>query len=218
MTLLADPDGTVYAGGDFETFDRSAQAGFSSFSVAPRNTAAPAVTSPHVGKPATCSPGTWAGTAPKYAYAWLLDGKAIAGQAASTLTPARTMAGHRLTCAVSASNLAGAATATSAPVRVPPKPKAVTRRARKVGKKQARLRGVVNPNGEKTTYYFVWGRTKRYGHRTRIRGAGAGTRGRSVVAQLKRLKTGKTYHFRLVAKSASGTTRGRDLKFRTRKR
>ena len=53
----------------------------------------------------------------------------------------------------------------------------------------------MNPHGEKTTYYFLWGRTKRYGHRTRIRGAGAGTHGRSVVAQLKRLKTGKTYHF-----------------------
>jgi outer membrane protein assembly factor BamB len=217
LSLLGDPDGTIYAGGDFATFDQSAQASFASFSVAPRNTAVPTVGAPHVGKPVTCSPGTWAGTAPRYAYTWLLDEKPIAGQVATTLTPVLAMAGHRLECAVTATNLAGTAAATSASVRVPPKPAAVTRRAKRVGRTKARLRGLVNPHGEKTTYYFLYGRTKRYGHRTRIRSAGVGLKGRNVVAQLRRLRAGKTYHFRLVAKSASGVTRGRDLKFRTKR-
>jgi hypothetical protein len=216
--LAASADGGVYAGGPFSTTDLAAQSYFASFSTRPANTSVPSFPGlPHVGKPLTCMPGTWAGTAPRYAYAWLLDEKPIAGQTASTLTPVLAMAGHRLACSVTASNLAGVAAATSAAVRVPPKPAAVTRRAKRVGRTKARLRGTVNPHGEKTTYYFLYGRTKRYGHRTRIRIAGAGLKGRSVVAQLKHLKSGKTYHFRLVAKSASGVTRGRDLKFRTKR-
>ncbi len=216
--VMADAEGTVYVGGFFTTLDQAAQGGLATFSVAPANAAAPTVAPAHVGKPATCTPGTWTGSLPqRYAYAWLLDGSPVSGQTGATFTPTRSAAGKQLACTVTATNRRGSVSATSAPVRIPPKPKAVTQRAKRVGSRKARLRGVVNPNGEKTTYYFQYGTTKRYGRRTRARTAGAGTRGRAVVVPIKRLKRGKTYHFRLVATSASGTSPGRDLRFKTKR-
>ena len=216
-TLAASADGGVYAGGQFSTTDLAAQSYFASFSTPPSNKAAPTFSGPpHVGSSLTCAPGTWAGTAPKFTFAWRLDGSQLSGQTSATLTPTLAMAGHQLACAVTASNLVGAAAATSAPVLVPPKPTVVTGRAKKIGLRKATLRGLVTPNGEETTYWFQYGRTKHYGKRTQVRAAGAGA-GRPVSVLVKRLKPGKTYHFRLVATSVSGRTYGVDRKFRTKK-
>jgi len=101
--------------------------------------------------------------------------------------------------------------------RAAPAPMATTEPANHVGLQKATLNGVINPQGSATTYYFQYGRTKHYTRRTRVRNAGAGLVGRRVAALVKRLKPGKTYHFRVVALSASGKTFGADRKFKTRR-
>jgi len=73
----------------------------------------------------------------------------------------------------------------------------------------------VTPNGFATTYYFEYGATTGYGSRTATRYAGAGQGSVSVAAHLFNLTSGQAYHFRLVAKSSSGTSDGADQTFTT---
>jgi hypothetical protein len=86
------------------------------------NTALPVVSgSPQVGQMPSCSRGSWSGTTPiSYAYEWDRDGVAIAGANGSAHTVQVADAGHALTCKVTASNVGGSSSATSAPVNVPP--------------------------------------------------------------------------------------------------
>jgi hypothetical protein len=79
----------------------------------------------------------------------------------------------------------------------------------------ARLNGSVNPNGHSTTAFFEYGTTTSYGSRTGNRNAGSGTSTRNVTASISGLRAGTTYHFRLVATSAAGTTAGSDETFTT---
>ena len=79
----------------------------------------------------------------------------------------------------------------------------------------ARLNGTVTPNGQSTSWYFDYGTSTSYGTRTTVKSAGSGTRPTQVNASLTRLRAGVTYHFRLVATNASGTTVGRDRMFST---
>jgi hypothetical protein len=93
----------------------------------PTGTAAPLVT--RVGKARaslSCSQGTWAPDfagsfvyrAPsKFAYQWLRDGKPVGGATASTLNA---KSGGNYTCTVTGSNQAGAATQTSAVLKIAP--------------------------------------------------------------------------------------------------
>jgi hypothetical protein len=53
------------------------------------------------GKAVTAAPGTWMAGA-KFAYVWLLDGKAIAGAKSAKLTIAKTAKGHKLSVSVTA--------------------------------------------------------------------------------------------------------------------
>jgi hypothetical protein len=69
---------------------------------------------PTVGNTLSCSPGAWSG-APTFTYQWLADGLPLAGATAPTHVIAAGEAGHALTCAVTATNVGGTATATSAP-------------------------------------------------------------------------------------------------------
>ena len=93
---------------------------------APLNTTVPAVTgTPTVGQTLTCSTGTWSYTPTTYAYQWLADGSALAGQTGATHTIAAAEAGHALTCQVTATNPGGSASATSTatdPVKPGPAP------------------------------------------------------------------------------------------------
>jgi len=73
----------------------------------------------------------------------------------------------------------------------------------------------VYPNGETTTYYWQYGSTTTYSSRTRGLSAGAGTRPVMVTAHLTDLKPGSTYHYRLVAVNATGTSYGYDASFTT---
>ena len=75
--------------------------------------------------------------------------------------------------------------------------------------------GTVNPNGTSTTYWFQYGTTTSYGLQTGTHSAGSGTSDRPVSAHLSGLAAGTTYHYRLVAQNAAGTTQGADQTFTT---
>jgi Calx-beta domain-containing protein len=95
------------------------------------------------------------------------------------------------------------------------KPSATTDPASSVGQTSATLNGTVNPNGKATTYRFEWGPTTAYGSSTQVAGAGSGSSPVAVTAIISGLTAGKTYHFRVVATSAAGTTFGGDQAFTT---
>jgi hypothetical protein len=66
-----------------------------------------------------------------------------------------------------------------------------------------------------TAFYFQFGRTKSYSARTSTGDAGTGTKAHPVSAALTGLQPNTTYHYRLVAFSTAGTTRGGDRTFKT---
>ena len=93
-------------------------------------------------------------------------------------------------------------------------PGAVTGSASSVTGSSATLNGSVDPNGLSTTWYFEYGTSTSYGSKT----ASATATGDTAVAVGKSvtgLQSGRTYHFRLVATSDAGTTRGGDATFTT---
>ena len=87
----------------------------------PKNLEQPTISgTPAVGEPLTCSPGIWSGAPPPvYTYQWLLNGMEIPSAAASTLIVASADRGLDLSCAVTARNREGSATAGSKALRVP---------------------------------------------------------------------------------------------------
>jgi hypothetical protein len=78
------------------------------------------------------------------------------------------------------------------------------------------LLGKVDPNGAATTYSFQYGPTVLYGAVTPPTPAGAGTANVNVVAPVTGLAPATTYHYRLVASSVQGITRGADRTFKTK--
>ena len=94
-------------------------------------------------------------------------------------------------------------------------PTVVTGSAVNVGQTAATLQGTVNPGGEATTYFFEYGTTESYGLTTPGQSAGNGNTAVNVDAALTGLTAGTTYHYRLVAMNADGTTRGADRTFTT---
>jgi len=95
-------------------------------------------------------------------------------------------------------------------------PAAMTLAASNVGRISATLNASVNPNAHPTSYRFDYGATTAYGTSTPTQSAGAGSSSQAVSAALSGLTPRVTYHFRLVATSASGITSGGDLTFTTR--
>jgi hypothetical protein len=79
----------------------------------------------------------------------------------------------------------------------------------------ATLRGTVNPRRLATTYFFQYGPTAAYGAQTAAASAGAGAAAVTVSAASGALVPATTYHFRLVAQNASGTSITPDRTFRT---
>jgi hypothetical protein len=79
----------------------------------------------------------------------------------------------------------------------------------------ATVGGTVNPNRHSTTYYLQYGRTTSYGSTTVSQRVGSGAGRVNVSASLGGLTSGATYHYRLVASSASGITYGYDRAFTT---
>jgi hypothetical protein len=135
-----------------------------------------------------------------------------ASAAVSSLTPATTYHYRLVATNGSGTTLGADRTFTTDAL---PLPTAVTLKARAVTATSARLAGGVNPKGQATTYYFQYGTTGAYGSQTPTAGVGAGTKRVNVLAPIGQLKPGVTYHFRIVASNASGTSTGNDGTFTT---
>lgn len=95
-------------------------------------------------------------------------------------------------------------------------PQATTEAATSIAATSATLNGSVVRDGQ-TTYHFEYGTTTAYGSRTPDKNVsgGGGSGGRSVNEDVSGLQPSTTYHFRLVAVSATGTANGADLTFAT---
>lgn len=103
----------------------------------------------------------------------------------------------------------------SATVTITEPPLATTGAATNVTTSGATLNGTVNANAAATTYYFQYGTSTSYGSQTSSQSAGSGTNDQSVSAAVSGLTAGTTYHFRIVATNADGTTFGSDATFTT---
>jgi hypothetical protein len=89
-------------------------------------------------------------------------------------------------------------------------PGVATRAASSIGPTTAHLNGVINPNNQATTWYFEFGTTSNYGTKTSAQSAGSGSKSVNESSALTGLSGGTTYHFRIVASNASGTSFGAD--------
>jgi hypothetical protein len=120
--LTPDGSGGILAGGDFLGFDGAAQQGIASFSEPPLNSAIPTVEGiRRPGSRLACTTGTWTGSGPiVYLYAWLRDGSPVAGATSTGLIVTPGDAGHELRCKVTATNLGGSVSATSAAATISP--------------------------------------------------------------------------------------------------
>ena len=97
-------------------------------------------------------------------------------------------------------------------------PGVTTAKATKVSDIDAKLNGTVNPNNAATAYWFEYGPTTSYGSSIPVAhdaDAGSGATPVTVSRQILDLAPGATYHYRLVARSAVGTTNGPDRQFTT---
>jgi hypothetical protein len=102
-----------------------------------------------------------------------------------------------------------------------PPPTVATGGATLIGSTVATITGSVNPNGGSTTQYFQWGLTAGYGNPSGLGllfapiSAGRGIDPVSVSRKLTGLTPSTTYHYRLRASNAMGTTLGANASFRT---
>jgi hypothetical protein len=87
-------------------------------------------------------------------------------------------------------------------------PTVVTKAASGVEATKATVNGTVDPEGLATKYYFQYGTSTSYGSLTSEASAGEGTSAVAESAKLTGLTAGTTYHFRVVATNAAGTSYG----------
>jgi hypothetical protein len=94
---------------------------------------------------------------------------------------------------------------------------ATTEAATAIGSTQATLNGTVNPEGSETTYYFEYGTTEAYGTKIPLTptSVGSGTKNVAVSQTPTGLSKGTEYHFRVVAESEAGISKGLDKTFTT---
>jgi hypothetical protein len=116
-----------------------------------------------------------------------------------------------------ASNASGTALGADVSFRTPkpPVPVVVTRRATNISQTSATLNGTVNPEGQATSYSFQYGTTSAYGSQTPSTSAGSGAEAAAVSAAIGSLAPNTTYHYRLAATNANGTSYSHDFSFRT---
>ncbi len=99
-----------------------------------------------------------------------------------------------------------------------PAPKAATTDATGVGPTTATLNGTVNPQGISAAAYFEYGTSTAYGSRVPPGGevpAGSDRTDHPVSRTVDGLTPSTAYHYRVVGRSAGGTTPGPDRTFRT---
>ncbi len=104
-------------------------------------------------------------------------------------------------------------TATPAPTPTPT-PAVITNPATNVAAFSATLNGSVNPRGATTTVHFQYGLTTSYGSTTPMQTQNGNTV-RAISANISGLLASRTYHFRIVAQNAGGTSFGADRAFTT---
>jgi hypothetical protein len=99
-----------------------------------------------------------------------------------------------------------------------PKPPSVyTGGVAAVSTTSATLKGGVTPHGLETSYVFQYGPTTAYGAQTSAVPVGSGTAAVQASQAIAGLQPGTSYHYRIVATSASGSTDGLDAAFTTKK-
>ena len=97
---------------------------------------------------------------------------------------------------------------------LPPPPTATTDAATAVGATSATLNGTVNPNGDSTAVTFEYGVDTSYGTTaTADQSPLTGASDTPVSKAITGLTTGVTYHYRVAAQNAGGTTYGADRTF-----
>ncbi len=95
-------------------------------------------------------------------------------------------------------------------------PTATTNAASWVGPTTATLNGTVNAKNNSTTVTFEYGSTTAYGRIVSANpGTVTGSSNTAVSASLSNLSPDTTYHYRVVAQNALGTTYGADMTFTT---
>ena len=119
---------------------------------------------------------------------------------------------------ISATNAAGVSKgADETLLTLPNAPTVVTKAASPIGQSTATLTGTVNPNGgEVTKCEFEYGTTVSYGSTAPCSPApGSGTSAVAVSAAITGLSANTTYHFRISATNAGGTSKGSDETLKT---
>jgi hypothetical protein len=100
------------------------------------------------------------------------------------------------------------------------KPGVETLKASSVGRREATLKGSVNPEGTETKSYFEYGlkeaKEGKYQHKTAEVGAGSGKSTVQEPQVITGLEPGTTYHFRIVASNSNGVSDGNDQTFTTK--
>jgi hypothetical protein len=94
-------------------------------------------------------------------------------------------------------------------------PAATTQEADPIGQTTATLKGVIDPNGNETSYRFEFGETPSYGAATSLGSAGGGGDPLGVATPVGGLKPGTTYHYRVVALRGAMQMAGQDRTFTT---
>lgn len=97
----------------------------------------------------------------------------------------------------------------------PPAPGVSNGRARDITQTSATLSATVDPRGQSTSCVFQHGTSTAYGGQAPAASAGAGTAAISVAQAVAGLSPGTTYHYRVAANNANGTTYGHDVSFKT---
>lgn len=97
----------------------------------------------------------------------------------------------------------------------PAAPDAVSTAATVVKSSSAILNGTYNSLGQATTYQFQFGTDTNYTFTQLAQNGGSGTSVTPASLTLAGLRPTTTYHFRLIATNATGTTYGSDLTFTT---
>ena len=92
-------------------------------------------------------------------------------------------------------------------------PLARTGPATEVGDGVATLTGSLDPRNQPTAYRFEYGPTTAYGAATDEQVVEAGLGSRAISATVSGLVPGERYHYRLVARNATGETAGGDRSF-----
>lgn len=116
----------------------------------------------------------------------------------------------RLAAAVVLGAIVAIVALTSTADSATPAPAATTGQGHELTATSARVNGIVNPQGQATTYIFEYGPTTSYGLQTAPASAGSDAGNVAVHHTLSGLTANGTYHYRLVAHSSAGTTYGSD--------